>query len=165
MKIINISNKSNDINEYTVEYIRDEQKYIATIHNDYHDEEEFDSVIFEPRSLKPRCQEMLMMLKNKSLLNDFYEGYTNKKYMPIFHNNSKINAIVGAFVEFNEESDYWYLPDESLNNLAATVYKQYVSTSSRRNATELSCRYDNLVYDKNKLMSRIEDIIDGIISV
>ena len=31
MKIINISNKSNDINEYTVEYIRDEQKYIATI--------------------------------------------------------------------------------------------------------------------------------------
>ena len=148
------------------------QRYLAKkygskkmIHNGYRDEEEKESILFERRSLKPRCQEMLMMLIDPSLINDFYEGYTNTKYMPKFHGNSKINPIVSAYVEFDETTGSWYLPDESVNNLAATIYKQYVSTSSRQNAIELACRYDNLVYNKRALIARIEDILSGIVNI
>ena len=147
------------------------QKYLTkkygkanAIYNNYKDEEEKDSIIFERRSLKPRCQEMLMMLKDKTLLGDFYEGYTNTRYMPMFHGNPKINAIITAYVEFDETRQRWYLPDDSINNVASNVYQQYVSTSTRSNKVELASRYMDLTYDKNKLMRRIQQIIDGVIN-
>lgn len=146
------------------------QKYLAkkygksnVIHNNYKDEEEKDSIIFEIRSLKPRCQEMLMMLTDKTLLSDFYEGYTNTKYMPMFHGNQKINSIVSAYVEFDAATGRWFLPDDSIDNVAANVYRQFVSTSARANKIELASRYSDLTYDKQKLMRRIQQIIDGVV--
>lgn len=136
-----------------------------SIHNDYCDEEERDGVIFEYRSLKPRCQEMLMMLKDRTLLSDFYEGYTNRQYMPKFHNNEKIDNIVSGFAKLNTDSGYWYLEEDDYPRIAAALYKSFICTSNRKNKVEYGCRYNNIKYRKPKMMNEVQRIVDGLASV
>ena len=88
--------------------------------NDYVDTEDLDGTIFDQRSLKPRCQEMLMMLKNEDLIEDFYEGYTNQMMMPKFSNDTKVNAILKGFVQKNENG-YFYIDHDQIENLAGIL--------------------------------------------
>lgn len=144
-------------------YLSNKYPNAVKIKNSYRDEEDLDGIIFEMRSLKPRCQEMLMLIKDRSLLSDFYEGYTNSTYMPIFHRMDKINSIVSAYA-MKDDYGNWYLDDKDLDNIAANLYKQYVSTSKKQNKVEYCCRYTNLNYSKRKLMSSIDRIVAGVSS-
>ena len=73
------------INTTFNEYVNDNR-----IVNDYQDETNENSVVFEERSLKPRAQFQLKSIEDK-YLSDFYEGFTNKKMGIMFC--AKSNAL------------------------------------------------------------------------
>ena len=93
-----------------------------SIANNYKDVENREGVIFEQRSLKPRCQEMLYMLKDPTLLDAFYEGYTNTQYRPRFHSDDEINNIICGAAE--KRTGTWYLSDEHINNVAGLIHRR-----------------------------------------
>ena len=129
------------------------------VQNDYKDEEELDSVIFDTRSLKPRCQEMLCLVKDINLVDMFYEGYTNTPMMPIFHKMGKINDIVKGFAIKNEE-DNWIIPNDDLDTLAGYIYKA-VSKSTKKDIVDYATTFKNINYNKSRLKNRLDEIFKG----
>ncbi len=146
---------NNDYNKYLNNKYKGSK---ITIDNTYKDIEERDGVIFEVRSLKPRCQEMLYMLKDDTLLNDFYEGYTNMTYKPKFHSNAEISEIVGEFAKKNENSDNWYISPEDLDNIAGLLYLKVIN-STRKNAVEWFTKFKNISYSQYELMRKVNELI------
>ena len=65
--------------------------------NSYHDETERQGVLFDVRSLKPRCQEWLMQVDDDHL-QMFYEGFTNQKYVRI-HMDGEINDTISIYFD------------------------------------------------------------------
>ena len=98
------------INSSFNSYITDKR-----ITNTYKDECTRESVIFEPRSLKPRCQEQLSSITDK-YLGMFYEGFTNIKYK-YFHSNATVNAIIIPYLDCDEKGEYTM----SANNLICFI--------------------------------------------
>ena len=127
--------------------------------NDYVDTEDLDGTIFDQRSLKPRCQEMLMMLKNEDLIEDFYEGYTNQMMMPKFSNDTKVNAILKGFVQKNENG-YFYIDHDQIENLAGILFRKFSNSRAKNLVTKLS-EFKNVQYDSYALKSRINDLINA----
>lgn len=127
--------------------------------NDYKDEEELNSVIFDKRSLKPRCQEMLCLIKDDTLLEAFYEGYTNTTMMPIFHNTTKINDIIKSFAT-KDENEKWIIHNDDIDTLAGMIY-QVTSTSKKTNVVEWASTFKNIKYDTWALRTRLKDIFAG----
>ena len=132
------------------------------INNNYKDEEELEGVIFDPRSLKPRCQEMLYMLNDPSMMPLFFEGYTNRQWMPTFHSNSDIQEIVSEFVKEREdaesESEKYYLDTESYNNLAALLFAKIKGT---KKTAEWATKFKNLVYSQYELQRAVQNLLDN----
>ena len=129
------------------------------VHNDYKDEEELNSVIFDTRSLKPRCQEMLCLVKDVSMVDMFYEGFTNTPMMPIFHNMNKINDIVKGFAVKNED-DKWEIPADDIDTMAGFIYKA-VAKSTKKDIIDYASTLKNVEYNKTKLKNRLDDIFKG----
>jgi hypothetical protein len=71
--------------------------------NNYKDECPREGVIFDPRSLKPRCQEELSKVASMNYLFKYYEGYTNTPYF-VVHSDPDINAISLPYFERNSRS-------------------------------------------------------------
>lgn len=131
----------------------------AHINNMYKDEEEREGILFEPRSLKPRCQEMLCLLKDKSFIPDFYEGYTNMLYMPQFHSNNKLNAVVSTFVEV--ENGKYVINDDDIDRLAALIYQKVAQNSQRKNLVDYCTTFKNLTYNRGNLWHALNRIINN----
>ena len=128
------------------------------INNNYKDEEEKDNVIFDARSLKPRCQEMLYKLNDPSLVAMFYEGYTNKKYMAQFHKDSDINEIVSEFAKEVDGDESYYISAESYDNLAALLFAKIRNT---KKTAEWATKYTNIKYSQYELMRKVQNLLDN----
>lgn len=135
------------------------KKYKIDICNDYEDTNEYEGVIFESRSLKPRCQEMLCLLKDKSLFPDFYEGYTNTAYMPQFHKNKKINAIVKGFI--TSDNGIFKIDDNDIDRLAAMLFQKIAQNSHKRDIIYYCTVYNNCTYNRNRLADALDRLIKG----
>lgn len=107
------------INTKVNEYLNDK-----TIINDYADENEQEGVIFESRSLKPRCHEQLLKVKDPSLLQIFYEGFTNRKYI-LVHLNSEVNEVISPFFEPIQNSNKYYISDENIINMVQIMKRTF----------------------------------------
>lgn len=74
--------------------------YVNDYRIDYHYEDinEHAGVIFDTRSLKPRCYEQLSKVTDNNLYYDFYEGFTNTEYVFVYP-DKKFNDIFREYVE------------------------------------------------------------------
>lgn len=152
-------------NDSFTKYLDEKYKKISKIRirNNYKDEEELDGIIFEQRSLKPRCQEMLYMLKDEKMMPFFFEGYTNRAYMPTFHSNSDIQEILGEFVKEHEDIDEigdakYYLESECYDNLAALLFAKIKDT---KKTAEWATKYKNLTYSQWELQNKLQYLLDN----
>lgn len=141
-------------------YLKTKYKKNRIIFNDYKDEEERDSIIFEPRSLKPRCQEMLCLVTEDSMRDVYYEGYTNRPLMPVFHNNEKINSVVKTFAQKTEDTEgrdcgYWHIPEDDIDTLAGMIYKKMYK-SRKKNVVEYCSTFKDLIYNRSLLEARLD---------
>lgn len=87
------------VNETMNDYINDNR-----IVNNYKDDFEPHGVIFEQRSLKPRCQELLKYIPDE-YLDDFYQGFTNKRYV-LIHSDPEINDVIWPYAQMKEFGQY-----------------------------------------------------------
>lgn len=97
-------------------------KYIKNnkIINNYVDENEQEGVLFDKRSLKPRCQEILNMVEDENYISMFYEGYTNDKYMYF----CDIESINKAFAMLALNIDNKFLIEDTSLILLANMLKE-----------------------------------------
>ena len=142
-------------------YLKEKYKTKA-FKGDYKDEEELDGVIFDQRSLKPRCQEMLCLLAKSPNLDKWYQAYTMTPMMPVFHKQEKINNIVKGFVRKDEYTDKWILPDDILEALSGHLFKA-VSASKRANIVSYASTLDNVQYDRYTLNRFLQDRFDSMV--
>ena len=131
------------------------------IANDYKDEEELEGAIFERRSLKPRCQELLCLVKNDEMREIFYEGFTNMQMCPVFHSLDKINNIVKGFATKNEDYNRWEICNDDIETLAGLIYKA-TCNSRKKNIVEYATTFKNVRYDANALKYRFKEIWDSM---
>lgn len=75
------------------------------INYSYKDENTRNGVIFETRSLKPRCLEQLSKIEDWKLWNDYYEGFTNQKYFYI-SDDKEINDLLYPYVTITNDGIY-----------------------------------------------------------
>lgn len=146
------------VNNSYHKYLSKKYKNGISISNTYEDNEEKTGVIFEKRSLKPRCQEMLMMMTDTSLVGDFYEGYTNIAYMPIFHNHTIINGIVASFARVHEDTNSYYIDDNDIDSMAGLLYDRYLRKARKYTAKSYCTTYTNINYSAALLYKRLSDI-------
>lgn len=143
--------ENNSFSKYLNEKYRNNKNNI--IFNDYKDETERKSNIFEPRSLKPRCHEQLLQVKDPELLSMFYEGFTNKPMTPRFHTLDVVCNIVSGFAT-KDESGRYSLGEDKLNTVAGLIHKQY----PRLKSYDRVCSLTNITYNKQKLVNLCEDL-------
>ena len=151
---------NNSFDKYLKEKYKDSK---VKINNNYKDEEEREGVIFDVRSLKPRCQEMLYMLKDPAMMPLFFEGYTNRQWMPTFHKNADIQEILSEFVKEREDAEddsysKYYLETESYKNLAALLFAKIKGT---KKTAEWVTKFTNLTYSQYELQNQVQYLLDN----
>ena len=107
------------VNNSVNEYLNDKR-----IKNHYEDENEREGVIFECRSLKPRCQEQLMKVSD-DYLQIFYEGFTNHVYIYV-HRDADINDVISNY--FTPDSDVinnYTISDSNINAMCAILKQKF----------------------------------------
>ena len=95
---------------------------LANFQLNYKDEVDKSGILFESRSLKPRCLEQLLEFE-KEFYAPFYEGFTNEQMFPMLSSDEKLNDILLIYVKQNENGVY--IPDDSITNLAAAIKAKY----------------------------------------
>lgn len=105
------------VNSKINEYLKDDR-----IINSYRDENELDGVLFEPRSLKPRCHEWLTMVDDEHL-HMFYEGFTNRKYIMV-HRDPEINEVIAPYFEFADLRHYT-ITEDRMQSMVAMLTKTF----------------------------------------
>lgn len=90
--------------------------------NNYTDKNEREGVIFEPRELKPRCQEWLMDVDDEHL-QIFYEGFTNTRYVRV-HKDPEINSVISAYFE-PVNTRLFGISDESIVAMVAVMTRTF----------------------------------------
>lgn len=100
------------VNSSVNEYLNDKR-----VVNHYKDENEREGVIFEIRSLKPRCQELLQGVDDDHF-QMFYEGFTNTHYI-LVHDDPEINDVISGYFQPDPEVLNNYTISDS--NLKAMV--------------------------------------------
>ena len=102
------------VNNTYNEYLK--SKYDRILNINYQDDSILEGVLFEPRSLKPRCHEQLLQLKDENMLPLFFEGFTNTKYIidnfPKFSEDETLQEVLESYVKKDDDGNY-YLPKES----------------------------------------------------
>lgn len=123
-------------NNSYADYLKKKYKNTYLLNNYKDNTDKTSHTIFEPRSLKPRCQEALCLLKNSEIINYFYEGFTNMEMPKLFSSIEKVNNIINtfAFKGYVNENNY------------TAIAKMIIDTFSR-------CKtFDKIIasiYDKN----------------
>lgn len=110
------------VNSTFNQYIKDPR-----INNTYVDETDKEHRVFERRSLKPRCQFVLSKVENDDLLEDYYQGYTNRKMYPKFSTNSKVNTFLESI--YDTQSNHGFVEIDE-NNIGAFI--QYINANFPR---------------------------------
>lgn len=105
------------VNSSMNEYLNDKR-----IINHYKDDNERSGVIFEPRELKPRCQEWLMGVDDEHL-QIFYEGFTNTRYVRV-HKDPEINGVIAPYFE-PLNSRMFKISDESIQAMVAVMTRTF----------------------------------------
>lgn len=136
-------------------YLKKKYGTKVIIDNDYKDEEELDNVLFEKRSLKPRCQEMLYLVSDSEVREIFYEGYTNTLMIPTFHNNAKIQSVIKTFAV--KEDAGWTIHREDYATIAGMLYETLIS-ARRKNLEEYATTYKHLSYDQRTLQTMFKNL-------
>jgi len=146
---------NNDYRTFLMKKYRD--KYIDF---NYKDEEERDNVIFEKRSLKPRCGEILCNL-NKLDIPMFYEGFTNEVYKEkvIFSDDEIINGIISSYANITQDENGYFveatIDDGQLRSLAASFIAAYPKT---RKWDDVINNIRRIYLDKEALKSMMNDV-------
>ena len=105
---------------------------------------------------------MLYLLKDDTMLDMFYEGYTNTPRMPKFHGRKAINDIVKGFVIKDEPSDTWLIRDEDLDALAGFLYKETYKSKDVTKTIENVTEYKNVSYRIRPLREKLWDLFTNI---
>lgn len=105
------------INTHVNEYLKDDR-----IINNYKDACEKVGVIFDQRSLKPRCHEQLLQVDDKHL-QMFYEGFTNRKYI-VVHRDLEINDVIAPYFE-PIDVRHFKITEENLKSMIAVMTKTF----------------------------------------
>ena len=103
------------------------------------------------------------MVKDTSMVDMFYEGYTNTPMMPIFHNMGKINDVVKGFAT-KDEHDKWIIPNDDVDTMAGFIYKA-VSKSTKKDIVDYASTLKNVDYNKSRLKNRLDEIFKGNFNV
>ena len=108
----------------------------------YKDENVRSGVIFEPRSLKPRCFEQISKVKDNDLFYDYYEGFTNVKYFNIC-DNEEINEVLRPYFKMSEEG-LWEISDSNV-----AIIKSILSSKFKRikSWTKIIASFTNLTLE------------------
>lgn len=133
------------VNTSVNEFVKDDR-----IVNNYQDENEKEGVIFEIRSLKPRCHEQLSKIDTE-YLQDFYEGFTNKKYI-IVNLDKDVNEVIAPYFTC-ESFNVYSITDENLTNMCAIMKSKF---NRVRKWDKILASFVNLDI---KIISKIKDLI------
>ena len=135
-------------------------KYLkSNIRNDYTGIiEDKSSIVFQVRALKPRCEEWLLGVQDKSLIDDYYQGFTNKAYDKPLFDNVKMDKILRPFVDYNDLTDTYELPDEMIPSIAATVVEMY--PRMKKANTIYDDATQKLIFNKDELVEITNLIIE-----
>ena len=105
------------VNTKINDYLKDDR-----IINNYKDENTREGVLFEHRSLKPRCHEQLLQVDDEHVMM-FYEGFTNTKYV-LVHREPEINAVVSPYFT-PIDSRHFTITDETIPAMVAVMVKTF----------------------------------------
>jgi hypothetical protein len=105
------------VNSSINEYLDDDR-----IVNNYRDTCDRQGVLFEHRSLKPRCHEQLLGVKDEDL-QMFYEGFTNRKYV-LVHRDPDINDVVCNYFE-PVDIRHFSISDDNIKSMVAVMVKTF----------------------------------------
>ena len=137
------------VNNTFNEYVNDPR-----IKNDYRDEAELSGILFEERSLKPRCQFQLKDIDDE-YLHIFYEGFTNRELKPIFSKTPEINAAINGIARKNGKGKYC-VEDYMLGSLALILVKSMPKIQKWDNRIN---QIKNLDLDKDKLLAELNRVL------
>lgn len=147
---------NNMLSRFCMFYV--ENKTASTFVNDprieykYEDINQKEGVIFDYRSLKPRCYYQLSLVKEDKLYYDFYEGFTNSAYIHI-SDDEKINTIFKQYVEKIPNKDEFKISESNMDCLIAILKE---NNPSIKNWKPIVQRLVNLNGDTmNTLMERL----------
>lgn len=148
---------SNMISRFCMFYVVNTtaNKFISDprIINNYKDENTRDDAIFEPRSLKPRCQQLLAGVKTE-YLNDYYQGFTNKDYI-VVHRFDEINDVIAPYFTF-EGFGECSISDSNIVNLIAIMKSKFSKFRKWDNV------WANFVNVDVSVISKIKEGIEGV---
>ena len=137
------------------------QKYLKSdIRNNYTGIiEDKTSVVFQSRELKPRCEEWLLKIEDKSLMPDFYEGFTNQQYIKQLFKSNKMHQIFLPFVECDDARNVFILDESNYKKVASIVVSSYPRMkqadsiySDKTNYIEFNMQ--KLIEETNKLLQQ-----------
>lgn len=96
--------------------------YVNDPRIDYHyeDNDLKEGVLFEVRSLKPRCYYQLSLVEDNNLFYDFYEGFTNTQYVYV-HPNEKVNDVFKQYAQKHKGKNEFYVTDGNIDCLIAVL--------------------------------------------
>lgn len=134
------------INTKINEYLNDKR-----IINNYCDENERQGVIFETRSLKPRCHEQLLAVSDE-FLHVFYEGFTNRKYV-LVNLDPDINECIAPYFEADSFNKF-KISDDQMVSMVSILLKKF---SRVRKWDNIISNFVNLDIET---VSRIKNLIE-----
>lgn len=134
-------------------------KYLnSNIRNDYTGMiDDKSSVVFQERALKPRCEEWLLGISDKSLIGDYYQGFTNRAYDEPLFANAKMEGIFRPFVKYHKTTNKYELPDDEISKIAALVVESYPRMKKADSIYDDAS--NNLTFNKDKLIQTTNLII------
>lgn len=130
------------VNRTYNEFINDKR-----IRNNYVDKTPKNHVVFDERSLKPRCHYWLSLIKDDELLPDFYEGFTNMSMEQFFSPNADINRFLNTLYR-NQDSDSKYL---IINEGNVGLFVQFIKKRFPRirDCKNMCAKMKNVVWEIN----------------
>lgn len=139
------------INSTYNKYIDDDR-----IINEYVDNVSRAGVLFDERSLKPRCQRQLKDIETEDLP-IFYEGFTNSVMSPVFSKNIGVhNAIKSIAREKSTEEGKYYINNGMIPSLSIVLIKEYPQVKDW--GPKVSS-ITNVEIDKDALLSSLQNQI------
>lgn len=140
------------VNKTYKKYINDDR-----IFNDYEDETDKDHIVFDERSLKPRCQYWLSLIRNE-FLPDFYEGFTNRPMGKVFSPNDKLNRFLNnIYREQGQESNFLHINENNVGLFIQFIKKQFPRLKNSRSMIE---KMSNVKFDIGNTQQEVEEYIN-----
>lgn len=123
------------VNTTAKDYVNDKR-----INYHYEDINLREGVLFDIRSLKPRCYYQLSLIKDNELYYDFYEGFTNTEYINI-HPDHDINNIFKQYVEREARTNEFTMSDSNIDCLVSVLKNRFKNI---RNWNPITNKIENM---------------------